>query len=215
MKYNIENQVRGTRIISGDEAKDRRNVLNRLIEQVEVQGFNEIILPNLEQSIIYEDKAGKEVLNQMYVFPDKKGRSLCLRPEGTATIQKIADKYYPNQKDVKFWYFTPCYRYERPQAGRYREFYQFGVEWINPSVENVEQILQLLALKLITSIGVNSSQVKCITQVARGLAYYTSKGFEISAEELGSQKQICGGGEYKQGIGFGLGFDRLMLLKRN
>mgnify|MGYP002481619292 CR=1 FL=1 len=49
--------------------------------------------------------------------------------------------------------------------------------------------------------------------VKRGLSYYTEDGFEISCNQLGAQKQICGGGRYKQGIGFAIGFDRLMLCK--
>lgn len=54
-------------------------------------GFEEIVLPSLEPSSLYVEKAGEEILGQMYVFPDKKGRSLCLRPEGTATCQVLAD----------------------------------------------------------------------------------------------------------------------------
>jgi len=132
MEYNIEQQLRGTRILFAEEAKERRKLLNKMIEIVEAKGFDEIILPSLEKSEIYVDKAGPEILNQMYTFTDKGERELCLRPEGTATVQLLADKYWKTQKNVKMWYFERCWRYERPQAGRYREFFQFGIEWINP-----------------------------------------------------------------------------------
>ena len=69
MEYQIEQQARGTRIIMGDETKERRSLLNKLISIAETNGFEEIILPTIEPSSIYTDKAGNEILNQMYVFP--------------------------------------------------------------------------------------------------------------------------------------------------
>ena len=108
------------RISAGQQAKGRRDVLHQLIAISENDGFNGIALRSIEPSKVYTDKAGTEILNQMYDFPDKKGRELCLRPEGTATVQLIADKYYKNCSNVKLWYFERCWRYERPQEGRYR-----------------------------------------------------------------------------------------------
>lgn len=208
MELNIEKQARGTRIIYGDEAKRRRTILNKIITIAEDNGFEEIELPSIEQSQIYTDKAGEEILNQMYVFPDKKGRQLSLRPEGTATIQLLANKYWKDQKDVKLWYFTRCYRYERPQRGRYREFYQFGVEWINPSYDVRSELIQL-GVQMINSVTPNF-EVDYL--VKRGFDYYINDGFEVSCPDLGAQKQVLGGGSYKEGIGFGIGFDRLVLL---
>lgn len=208
MELKIEKQARGTRIITGDEAKERRVILNGLISIAEKYGFDEITLPSIEPTDIYIDKAGKEILNQMYVFKDKKDRDLCLRPEGTATIQVIADKFWRDKKDVKLWYFEKFWRYERPQKGRYREFYQFGMEVINPSIESIKDELIEISREMI--------ELKCddyiITDnVKRGLDYYVEDGFEISVDRLGAQKQICGGGKYKEGIGYAIGFDRLML----
>jgi histidyl-tRNA synthetase len=207
MELNIENKARGVRIISGQKAKDRRSVLNKLISIAESEGFDELVLPSIEPSKVYSDKAGLEILNQMYIFPDRKGRELCLRPEGTATVQLIADKYYKNKFDVKIWYFERCWRYERPQEGRYREFFQFGMEVINPSENSVDYLVDL-AEKM---VSVRTSDYIVAKSVKRGLAYYTSEGFEISAPQLGAQKQVVGGGAYKQGVGFAIGFDRLML----
>jgi len=179
-----------------------------MVKIVENYGFNEIILPSVEKGKIYSDKAGPEILNQMYTFPDKGGRELCLRPEGTATIQLLADKYYKTQKDVKFWYFDKFWRYEKPQAGRYREFFQFGVEVINPSSDTIQKDLIKIAEEM---ISLKCDDYKVFDSVSRGLSYYIEDGFEISVDRLGAQKQILGGGAYKQGIGFAIGFDRLML----
>jgi histidyl-tRNA synthetase len=203
----IDKQVRGTRIIL-EEAKERRIILNKLIDIANDYGFQEITLPSLELSEIYVDKAGEEILNQMYTFKDKGDRNLCLRPEGTATIQLLANKYWKTQKDIKLWYFEKCWRYERPQSGRYREFYQFGVEWLNPR-EDVTPTLIEMAKKMIET---KTNEYTISESVKRGLSYYTGGvGFEISVDKLGAQKQVCGGGSYKEGIGFALGFDRLML----
>ena len=209
MQYKIDNQVRGTRIITGDEAKDRRRVLNLMINIAETNNFNEIILPTIEPVEIYVNKAGNEIINQMYIFTDKKDRGICLRPEATATIQAIADKHLNNSVEKRFWYFERCYRYERPQAGRYREFYQFGLEIINPANNNYSEDLIQIASEM---IKIKTDDMQVNTLAKRGLDYYTDgKGFEISCSQLGAQKQVCGGGSYKQGIGFAIGFDRLML----
>lgn len=210
MELQIEKQARGTRIIEGEQARERRLILNQLIAIAETYHFDEIILPSVEPADIYTDKAGKEILNQMYVFDDKKKRKLCLRPEATATVQLIANHFWQGKKEKRVWYFEKCWRYERPQTGRYREFYQFGLEIINPQDKFAKELLIHIStemVKLKSTDGVVNYSVK------RGLDYYVEEGFEISCQQLGAQKQVCGGGAYKQGIGFAIGFDRLMLCK--
>lgn len=211
MELEIENKAKGVRIIYGDESKIRRKILNKMIELAEGKGFNEIILPSIEPQVVYTDKAGEEVLGQMYIFKDKGERDLCLRPEGTATVQLIANKFWKTQKDVKLWYFERCWRYERPQAGRYREFFQFGVEWINPrNIEQAKKDLIELSKEMVEQV-LSKEEYELNESVKRGLNYYTENGFEISVPSLGAQKQVVGGGTYKEGIGFAVGFDRLML----
>lgn len=211
MEFRIGAQARGVRIIGGEEAKRRRELLNALISLAEAQGFAEIVLPSLEPTQVYVDKAGAEILEQMYVFPDKKERALCLRPEGTATIQLVADKYFAKRNDVRLWYFERCWRYERPQLGRYREFFQFGLEILNPSRRDVQDELIALAEQM---VALKTATFEVQRSVRRGLAYYVAEGFEIAVPELGAQKQVVGGGAYRQGIGFAVGFDRLMLCGR-
>lgn len=211
MELKIDKQARGVRIITGDEVKQRRKLLNDMIAIAEEHGFDEIIIPCIEPAEVYVDKAGPEILGQMYVFPDKKGRQLCLRPEGTATIQLVADKHYKRNKDVKLWYFQRCWRYEKPQEGRYREFFQFGVEVIHPtSIEETKKELIKISRAM---VELKTSNYDLVESVKRGLSYYVEEGFEISVPGLGAQKQVLGGGAYKQGIGFAIGFDRLMLCK--
>lgn len=218
MEYKIEQQVRGTRIITGQEASHRRELLNMLIDKASVSNnFNEIILPSIEKTELYTDKAGDEIISQMYNFNDKKGRDICLRPEGTATIQALYDQKMNGRKDVKLWYFDKFWRYERPQEGRYREFFQFGVEHLNPSDwDQAERDLIDLAEDMVSaSVDGDKDRYRIETGVKRGLDYYIEDGFEINMDELGTQSQVCGGGRYKQGIGFAIGFDRLFLAYRN
>lgn len=203
----IQQQARGMRIIHGAEAHRRRVIVGDLARQARTAGFDEIVLPSVEPAGLYSDKAGPEVLGQMYTFQDRGDRTLCLRPEGTATCQALARELWSQQRDVKLFYEARCYRYERPQAGRYREFLQFGVEWLWPSADPMQE---LLALAESMVRGVCRDRVEVHTSVKRGLAYYTGPGFEIARPALGAQKQVCGGGVYAEGCGFALGVDRLL-----
>jgi len=208
MEIRIREQARGTRIILSEECHKRRLLLHQLIHIAESNGFKEISLPSIEPAFIYSNKAGNQILNQMYSFKDKKERDLCLRPEVTATIQLIADQhFFKNKKNVKLWYFEKCWRYERPQLGRYREFWQFGCEILNNHDQNALLPIAEAMVRLKTNDYVVNASVK------RGLDYYIEDGFEIECPQLGAQKQVCGGGAYKQGIGFAIGFDRLILVK--
>ena len=204
----LNDSVRGTRIISGALAKKRRKIIDNCIRIAENNGFEEIVLPALERASIYIDKAGKEILNQMYVFPDKKERQLCLRPEGTATCQLVAREKLKFEKNVCLWYVTTCWRYERPQEGRYREFTQFGVEVLNPSSDFSDRLLDMAT----GMVKFCTDEFDIDKSARRGLAYYVGDGFEIACQKLGAQKQVCGGGSYQEGIGFAIGIDRLMLL---
>jgi len=178
-------------------------------DKLEGAGFEEIILPAIEPAEVYSEKMGPEILGQMYIFPDKKARNLCLRPEGTATCQLLARGPWSQRKDVRIWYEARCYRYERPQAGRYREFTQIGVEVLNPRSDAIPELLAI-AKGLVASV-VKGLEVD--DRAKRGLAYYVDDGFEIRCPILGAQKQVCGGGRYAEGAGFAIGLDRLVLAK--
>lgn len=173
-------------------------------------GFNELIVPLLAEQTTFVEKAGPEVLGQMYTFDDKGGRPLCLIPEVTGIVQQLSREGFFNQmpKPVRLFYVSRCYRYERPQLGRYREFTQVGVEVLGGKGGEREACLELLvrcleAVKL-SNFVVNDS-------VKRGLAYYTEDGFEVECPSLGAQKQVAGGGRYREGVGWAIGLERLLL----
>lgn len=210
MEYKIEGTYKGTRILLKETAKKKRIILNTFSSLLEANDFNEIMLPDIELASVYTDKAGPEILGQMFTWKDRSNREVCLRPEGTATCQLLANTLFKYEKDVKVFYITECFRYERPQAGRYRQFTQFGVEWLNPkNSAHASQECKRLAKEMIEKITLDYEYNPL---VKRGLDYYTEDGFEISISSLGAQKQVLGGGAYKEGVGFAFGIDRVILL---
>ncbi len=208
MDIKLKTMAKGTRLLSEDDARLRRKLLDFCAGVAQEYDFSEIVLPAIERFDLYEG-IGEEVVNQMFVFDDKGGRKLCLRPEGTATCRELARTTFKPYKDVKIYYETRCWRYERPQAGRYREFTQFGVEILNPTKDYSSELIDV-AEKMLAFL-ISPERYDVLPSVKRGLAYYEGEGFEIVVPELGAQKQIVGGGPYAEGIGFAVGIDRLML----
>ena len=202
MKEIKETCYKGTRIILGNK---KRNLINKMIEILQKNDYQEIQIPIIQYQEIFKDKVGIENNNLMFNFNDRGNREICLAPEYTAIIQKLAKTTFKNEKDIKVFYVAECFRGEKPQAGRYRQFTQLGVEIINPTEIGM---LPLLASDLITTV---TKEFDINFDVTRGLDYYKEgRGFEIVCEQLGSSKQVCGGGEYDGGVGFAIGIDRLL-----
>lgn len=205
MKEIKETCYKGTRILVGNE---KRNMLNKMIQDLVNRGYQEIQIPIIQSQETFASKVGAENQNMMFNFKDRGDREICLAPEYTAVIQQLAKTTYKYEKNVKLFYVQECFRGEKPQAGRYRQFTQLGVEILNPT-EDYSYEMEATAYQLICLAG--RTDIKVNTEVVRGLDYYKGgKGFEITCEALGSSKQICGGGEYEGGIGFAIGIDRIL-----
>jgi len=202
MKTIKDTCFKGTRILVGN---DKRTLINNMIEILKSEGFVEIQIPIIQYQELFSDKVGAENNNMMYNFKDRGDRNLCLAPEYTAVVQELSKTVYKQTKNLKLFYVAECFRGEKPQAGRYRQFTQLGVEILNPTEE---YDLSILAAKL---ISLSRTDFVINKDVKRGLDYYKEgQGFEIACEALGSSKQICGGGEYDGGVGFAIGIDRLI-----
>ncbi len=198
--------TKGTRILLGNE---KRDMINRMIDILRNESFVEIQIPIIQNREMFIGKVGEENQHMMYEFKDRGGRDLCLAPEYTAVVQELAKTYFKQDKDLKVFYVAECFRGEKPQALRYRQFTQLGVEILNPTKEHLEYLKQLAAL-LILSSNV-SGQFVVRSDVERGLDYYKNgQGFEVTCDALGNGKQVCGGGEYDGGCGFAIGIDRLI-----
>lgn len=148
----------------------------------------------------------------MYTFKDKGDRDICLIPEVTAIIQELYKKEWrARPKPIKLFYVSRCYRYDRPQLGRYREFTQFGVELLGGKAPSDEDEVKALSKGCLDVLGISDYTFN--NTVKRGLRYYVEDGFEIELSSLGAQKQVVGGGRYDCGIGFAIGVDRIMIAK--
>ncbi|WP_202946127.1 ATP phosphoribosyltransferase regulatory subunit [Collimonas fungivorans] len=176
---------------------------------IEARG-QEVIVPALwGQDTFIEKARGSEVLGQMWAFDDKKGRPCCLIPEATALFQERVTDLLGKKNEATYFYVARCYRYERPQAGRYREFTQLGFEILTRQPEIGLEMSQDLCVGFLDSLGL---EYEIDIAAKRGLTYYLQgEGFEIRCPELGAQKQVVGGGAYREGAGFGIGLDRLYL----
>jgi histidyl-tRNA synthetase len=311
---------RGTRDFLPEEMARRRKVESKLREVIQKWGFGEIITPTFEELELFTLKSGEGVIGELYNFIDKGDRDMTLRPELTAPVMRAyVNEMQSFTKPIRLFYFENCFRYERPQKGRYREFWQFGAELIGSNKPEADAEVIALAMALISAVGIQgdlnignlsvlrsliaqittdsavsgqimryidkkeyenldaylselSASADLISKihqivslsgddgfaavksarivvgdlpeldafertltllaaygitnytvnfgVARGLDYYTGVVFEIYADGLGAQKQICGGGAYKlislfgggdvTSVGFGIGFDRIM-----
>jgi histidyl-tRNA synthetase len=177
-------------------------------------GYDELIVPAIWEQQTFIDKAGAEIVDSMYAFADKKGRPICLVPEITGLIQEQwRDSWSKTERrPMRVFYVARCYRYERPQAGRYREFTQVGVELLGGTPPDDRREVEALLVQLLDDVGV---AYELDRQVQRGLAYYTEDGFEARCAKLGAQKQIAGGGRYAEGIGWAIGLDRLLLARKD
>lgn len=205
MKEIKETSYKGTRILLGNE---KRDLIDLMIRSLIAYGVQEIQIPIIQYQEIFSHKVGEENNNLMFNFKDRGDRDLCLAPEYTAVIQKLAKTTFKDKKDFMVFYVAECFRGEKPQKGRYRQFTQLGFEIINPTSDLMNEVLQM-AFDLCNLSGLEG--LKLNKNVKRGLDYYKEgKGFEITCDKLGSAKQVCGGGEYDGGVGFAIGIDRLI-----
>ncbi len=119
-------------------------------------GYQEISTPTFEHLELFTAKSGPSIIEEIYAFKDKGGRDLALRPELTAPVMRMyVNELQTAPKPLRFHYFGNCFRYERPQRGRFREFWQLGAELVGSDRPDAEAEVIALASKLIESVGVS------------------------------------------------------------
>ncbi|WP_232833461.1 ATP phosphoribosyltransferase regulatory subunit [Paraburkholderia kururiensis] len=161
------------------------------------------------QDTFVQKAGGSEIIGQMWAFDDKKGRPCCLIPEATALFQEQCATLLARRQERLLFYVARCYRYERPQAGRYREFWQLGFECLSRDTQRALERSQVIASGFLDSLGL---RYELDDAARRGLSYYLDgRGFEMRCRELGAQQQVAGGGAYREGAGFGIGAERVLL----
>lgn len=142
-------------------------------EVAKLYGCGEIRFPTFEATELFARGVGDTtdvVQKEMYTFEDKDGRSMTLRPEGTACVVRsvIENGLAGEAMPLKLYYFTSCFRYEKPAAGRYREFYQFGTELFGADTPASDASVISMADTLIKRLGIKDAVLKMNSIGCRG-----------------------------------------------
>ena len=161
--------------------------------EAEISGFREIRTPVFEDTRLFQRSVGETtdvVQKEMYTFEDKGKRSITLKPEGTAGAVRayLEHGLFNEPMPVKLYYLTPCYRYERAQAGRLREFHQFGVEMLGSALPVADAEVIAFAHSLFDRLCVKNLTLKinsigcptCRAKYSEALkAYFTEHKDEL------------------------------------
>ena len=156
---------RGTFDVLPDDAARREVVEAHARRILGAAGFRRIETPAFEATELFSRGVGEAtdiVQKEMYTFDDGSGRSLTLRPEGTAPVARayLEHGMHKLPQPVKLWYLSSFFRYEAPQAGRYRQFWQVGAETIGVSEPAADAELILLLAELLDALGVRERRLR-------------------------------------------------------
>lgn len=160
----LTNAPRGTKDILPDSVGDWNYVEGEIRELCRRFGYSEIRTPIFEHTELFQRGIGEGtdvVDKEMYTFTDRGDRSITLRPENTASAVRayLQNKLYAESNLVKLFYIGSMFRYDRPQAGRMREFHQFGVEALGETNPAVDAEVILLAMSLLEGLGLKDLEL--------------------------------------------------------
>lgn len=151
---------RGTRDFLFDDMQKRKYVENTIRSVVENYGFKEVKTPIFEDLELFTTRSGEGIKDEIYHFKDKGERDLALRPEMTASVARLYNNNLQREaKPLKMYYFGSCFRYERPQAGRFRQFWQFGVEVIGGTPIYNEAEIIAMANEALCKLNIQNFEV--------------------------------------------------------
>lgn len=155
----LTNAPKGTKDIMPDQVYKWHYIEKKWKEICERYGFKEIRTPIFEHTELFQRGVGDTtdiVQKEMYTFNDHGGRSITLKPEGTSPAVRafIEHKQYAEVQPIKIYYDIPCFRYEKPQSGRLRQFHQFGVETFGTPNMVADAEIIAIGYDFLTSMGV-------------------------------------------------------------
>ena len=156
---------RGTNDFLGDKVKLMTKLEETVRDVCKSFGINEIRTPMFEYTELFQRGVGETtdiVQKEMFTFEDRGGRSLTLKPEGTAGAARayIENGLYSEAQPTKLFYVTPCFRNERPQAGRYKQFHQFGVEMYGTYDASADAEVISLVYEIFNRLGLKNVRLK-------------------------------------------------------
>jgi histidyl-tRNA synthetase len=153
--------VRGMRDFLPEEAKLLRRVEHEAREVARLYGYEEIVTPAVESYELLSAKAGEEVKSRMFMFKDLGGRDVALRPEFTASVARLVATSMRNvPRPLRLFSVGSIYRYDEPQRGRYREFWQTNYELMGSSRPEADAEILLLTDSLMRAAGLKTFELK-------------------------------------------------------
>lgn len=152
---------KGMRDLFGEELKSVSHVLEVMRGAFSSRGFEEVSTPTVEYLELFQKKSGSSIVGQLYAFKDKSGQKLVLRPELTAPVARLyITQLRSAPKPVKVCYFGNCFRYEEPQAKRWREFFQSGAEIIGSDRPEADAEVISLSDQIMRQLGVPGYELR-------------------------------------------------------
>lgn len=146
--------VRGMRDLIGQEAQAFTYIVTKARKTANLYGFREVITPHVESLDLLSAKSGEEIRQRMFIFKDLGDRQVALRPEFTASIARLVTSNLKNEpKPLRLFSSGTVYRYDEPQRGRYREFWQSNFELIGSDKPEADAEIVLLTNFLMTNLG--------------------------------------------------------------
>jgi len=154
--------VKGTRDFYPEDMAFRQWLYDRIREVSERYGYQEYEGPFLERLELYAAKSGEELVKeQSFVFPDRGGDLITLRPELTPTLARmVASRVGSLPRPIRWWSFGPFWRYERPQKGRSREFFQWNIDLLGLSAPQADGELAAIAADFFRLIGLGPDRIE-------------------------------------------------------
>lgn len=161
----LTNAPKGTKDMMPDQAYKWHYLEKKFAEICEKYGFMEIRTPVFEHTELFKRGVGDTtdiVQKEMYTFNDLGNRSITLRPEGTSPVVRayVEHKEFAGIQPNKYYYNIPCFRYEKPQSGRLREFHQFGVETFGSSDMMADAEIIAIGYEFIKEMGITDVELR-------------------------------------------------------
>ena len=153
--------VRGMRDLLGEEAQTFTYIISKARETSALYGYREVITPVVEPLELLSAKSGEEIRQRMFIFKDLGDRNVALRPEFTASIARLATTALKNEpKPLRLFSVGSVYRYDEPQRGRYREFWQSNFELMGSNKPEADAEIILLTDRLMKTLGLQGYAFK-------------------------------------------------------
>jgi histidyl-tRNA synthetase len=151
-------RIKGFRDFYPEEMRARREVIDTVESAARRHGFREVGTPALEQAAMYADKSGEGILEELYAFEDKGGRQVALTPELTPTVARmVVAKQQELSKPIKWVSTRPFWRYEEPQQGRFREFYQTNIDIFGSSEPTADAEILAVVADALADLGLSAA----------------------------------------------------------